>query len=93
MDPRPEWHCRIGRVTRKGGATVRVLPFPAPAPSQAAIDLVSGLLERLKSGECVAAAIVDVSPDGGVGTGWSKSQHHHLLTSGAATLAWRLARS
>lgn len=25
MDPHPDWHCRIGRVTRKGGATVRVL--------------------------------------------------------------------
>jgi hypothetical protein len=92
MDPKPEWHCRIGKVIRRGGATVRVLRPGLVTPSQEAIELVDGVLARLKSGESVAAAIVEVKPGGLVAQGWSGGPYHHELSSGAATLAWRLAR-
>lgn len=89
MDPKPEWHCRIGRVTRKGGATVRVLR--PPEPRQAAVDLAEQALANVKSGKTVALAVVEVHPGGRVSTGWSDGPYYHRLNSGAATLATRLA--
>lgn len=56
-----------------------------------AIDLVEGLLERLKAGECVAVALVEVKKDGCVATAYSHSDSYHFLCSGAARLAARLA--
>lgn len=56
-----------------------------------AIELAEGLLERLRSGEAIAVAFVEVGADGSVGTAYSKSSSYHLLNSGAARLASRLA--
>lgn len=74
-------------------SNIRLLsrPLPAPEINRCAIEMVEGLLERLRSGEAVAVALVEVKADGFVATGYSKSRHYHHLNSGAATLAHRLA--
>lgn len=56
-----------------------------------AIELVSGVLERLRKGETIAVAVVEVLSAGGVGTHYSKSDKYHQLNSGVARLAARLA--
>lgn len=74
------------------GELLKLVP-PAPrAPNHDAVQLVEGLLERVKSGRVQAAALVQVEEDGGVGTAYSQSDcwHHHLC-SGAARLALRVA--
>lgn len=62
-------------------------------PNVDAIELVEGLLERLKSGDAVAVAFAEVHADGSVATAWCKSSYYHHLNSGAATLAARIAIS
>lgn len=91
MDVKPEWHCRIGRVVFRNGTLLRVLP-PARMPNRDAIDMVEGLLSRLKAGDSVAVAFVDVKPGGYVATAWACGGHYHALNSGAAILAARLSR-
>jgi hypothetical protein len=61
------------------------------APNEDAIALVEGLLERLRSGESVAVAFVEVFRNRSVATAWCESESYHLLNSGAAGLAARLA--
>lgn len=56
-----------------------------------AIELVEGLLERLRSGDALAVAIVEVRRDREVATAYSASDQYHYLNSGAARLAARLA--
>lgn len=58
-----------------------------------AIALVEGLLERLKAGEAISVAIVEVLKGRTVTTAWADSPdgNYHLLNSGAARLAHRLA--
>lgn len=56
-----------------------------------AIELLEGTLARLRRGESVAVALVEVFANGGVGTAYCKSNHYHQLNSGAARLAARLA--
>lgn len=59
--------------------------------NQDAIELCEGVLERLRSGESVAFGFVEVLRGHRVVTGWSKSEVYHLLNSGAARLANRIA--
>ena len=56
-----------------------------------AIELCEGLLERLRSGESVSIAFVEVKRSRVVATAWSKSDTFHFLNSGAAILATRIA--
>lgn len=63
----------------------------APAINEEAIELVEGVLERLKTGKSLAIAIVEVYSTNEVGTAYSKSNKYHHLNSGAARLAARLA--
>lgn len=58
-----------------------------------AISMCEAVLERLRSGESVAFGFVEVRRGRTVGTGWSRSEVYHLLNSGAARLAHRLASS
>ena len=66
-------------------------PDPEKAPNTDAIDIVERLLARLKSGAVVDVAIVEVASDGTVSDEWSGKRSYHLLNSGAARLAHRLA--
>lgn len=58
-----------------------------------AVDLIERMLERVRSGEVVAVALVEVKRGGVVATAYSNSRtgHYHGLNSGAARLAHRLA--
>ncbi len=58
-----------------------------------AIELCEEVLARLKSGEAVAVALVEVRRGGVVATAVSKSDVYHQLNSGAARLASSLATS
>ena len=58
-----------------------------------AIALIEGVAERLRSGETTSVAIVEVLRGRQVAMAWSQSADgsYHLLNSGAARLAARLA--
>jgi hypothetical protein len=56
-----------------------------------AIKLAEGLLERLRSGEAIACAFVEVKRAGWVATAYSKSNSYHHLLSGACRLQNRIA--
>lgn len=56
-----------------------------------AIALVEGLLARLRSGEAVAVAFVEVCRGQLVATEYDCGREYHALNSGAARLAHRLA--
>lgn len=58
-----------------------------------AVELLSGLLERVRGGESVAVAIVEVRRGGVVSTAFANSHSgaYHALNSGAARLASRLS--
>lgn len=75
------------------GDVLRLVPAVSGHPDRNddAIQLVEGLLERLRSGEALAVAIVEVQKGGNVATAFSKGLHYHALNSGAARLAARLA--
>ena len=60
-------------------------------PNEGAIELVEGLIDRLKSGDALAVAFVEVRRGNTVCTGYSTSNQYHCLNSGAAILASRLA--
>ncbi len=62
-----------------------------PPTNKDAIEMIEGLLERLKAGESVAVAFVEVFRDRSVAHAWSDSASYHLLNSGAAGLAARIA--
>lgn len=68
----------------------KVLPTP---PNQDAIQVLEGILERLRSGESLAIAYVEVRQMGSVATGWADhpTGRYHFLCSGAARLLSRLA--
>lgn len=56
-----------------------------------AVHLIEDVLERLRRGESIAVAVVEVMKAGNVATAYCKSQSYHHLNSGAARLAARLA--
>lgn len=58
-----------------------------------ATDRVAALLERLRAGDVVAMAFVEVARGGRVATAYSNSEmgHYHSLMSGASRLQHRLA--
>lgn len=60
-------------------------------PNMSALELAQGLIDRIKSGEAVDIAIVEVGSNKRVATAWSAGNSYHLLNSGAARLAARLA--
>lgn len=85
---------RLRSVTFKDGrAPLRVFHGHKPAPiNHDAIQLMEGVLDRLRSGEVVAVGLVEVKQRGVVGTAYSAGTGwYHELSSGAATLAVRFA--
>lgn len=58
-----------------------------------AIKMCEGVLQRLKAGDSVAFAYVEVMRGHNVATGYSGGTTYHLLNSGAARLAHRIAAS
>ncbi len=56
-----------------------------------AIELIEGTLERLKSGEVVAVAVVEVLREAGVANHYSQSDRYFELMAGVARLQARLA--
>ena len=87
--PSPPLH---GSALRShGGPFLSIIPFPSASTNSDAIALIEGTLERLRSGETVAVAVVEVLADGAVVTHYSESEYYHQLNSGAARLAARLA--
>lgn len=66
-----------------------VVPQIGPEPE--VIELLERWLERAKAGEIVSVGLICVAPNGNVGTNYvNTSVWLHHLTSGAATLAYRL---
>ena len=59
-------------------------------PNLDALEMIEGIASRIKSGETVAVGAVEVMRDRGVATSYSNGSYH-LLNSGAARLASRLA--
>ena len=59
--------------------------------NQEAIEIVEDVLARLKSGESLAVAVVEIRQGRTVGTAYSASDYYHELNSGAARLAARIA--
>ena len=76
---------------------LHVLKFPSknsqPYINSDAIEIIEGLLERFKSGQSVALAVVEVMAEEakGVATIYSTSDRYHQLCSGCARLAARIA--
>jgi len=62
-------------------------------PNTEALKLVEDVAERLRSGESIAVALIEVRKGRTVATAWSQPPDgaYHLLNSGAARLAARLA--
>lgn len=56
-----------------------------------ALALAEGTLARIKAGECIGVAIVEVLTQGVVASAWSAGDHYHQLNSGCARLASRVA--
>lgn len=60
--------------------------------NEVAVERLGEILERFKSGESLAFAIVEVKRAGTVATQYvSDGKSYHELNSGAATLAHRIA--
>lgn len=70
--------------------TLALIPKPKSVNKDAQ-QMVEDLLERVKSGETVDVAVVEVTNKGTVATAWSGAGFRHMLNSGAAVLAQRLA--
>lgn len=78
-----------------------IVPFGKPklvqpgeaTVNQDAVEIVEGILARLKDGTTQAVAFVEVKASSGVATGWSgaKLGWYHQLRSGAARLLARLS--
>lgn len=62
-------------------------------PNAHALELIEACAERLRSGESIAVALVEVRKGRTVGSAWSEAPDgsYHLLNSGVARLAHRLA--
>ena len=64
----------------------------APAlVSEDALELAEQILARVRNGETVGLAVVEVRRDRSVACAWSQGDSYHRLNSGAARLANRLA--
>lgn len=59
--------------------------------SEDALELAEQVLARIRSGETVSLAVVEVRKDRSVACAWSQGDSYHRLNSGAARLANRLA--
>jgi len=85
----------MGRVMdMKREPVMGIIPMPTPEPDQSAIDLLTDVINEIKSGEVRRVAVVVARSDGGVSTGWSGwsggDSGYHQLVSGTAHLAYRL---
>lgn len=69
-------------------ATLKVASDPV---NQDALELAEQTVERIKAGEVIAVAIIEVRKARTVATAISASSAYHELNSGAARLAARLA--
>lgn len=58
--------------------------------NKSALEMVEAVASRLRSGESVGVAIVEIGRDRSVAYGW-QADHYHLLNSGVARLAAKLA--
>ena len=68
-----------------------VVAIKSQAPNPSALEIAQAALDRVKSGETVAIAVVEVLRGRAVRTSCSAGDCYHLLNSGAARLANRLA--
>ena len=59
--------------------------------SEDALELAEQILARVRNGETVSLAVVEVRRDRSVACAWSSGDSYHRLNSGAARLANRLA--
>lgn len=73
--------------------TDKIVPLSLAAEkvNKDALCLAEETVERLKRGEVIAVAIIEVRKAGTVATAVSKSSCYHALNSGAARLASHLA--
>jgi hypothetical protein len=71
--------------------TVRSLKLASNPVNDDALRLVEETLARVKAGEVVAVAIVEVRLAGSVATAFSRSECYHKLNSGCARLAVAMA--
>jgi hypothetical protein len=82
----------MGRVMdMKREPVMGIIPMPTPEPDQSAIDLLTDVINEIKSGEVRRVAVVVARSNGEVSTGWSGGDSgYHQLVSGTAHLAYRL---
>ncbi|MCV9940924.1 hypothetical protein OIU35_31625 [Boseaceae bacterium BT-24-1] len=69
-------------------STIKVAESPV---NESALELVEETMARVKTGEVIAVAIIEVRKARTVATSISTSSAYHELNSGAARLAARLA--
>lgn len=74
-----------------GGKKPSDLHVIAVPKNDEAIAMCEIVLERLRTGESVAFGFVEVTRERTVTIGWARSEVYHLLNSGAARLACRIA--
>jgi hypothetical protein len=72
-------------------AEVRKIGLVTAEVNEPAAELLNEVMERIASGETVAIALIEVRKGHSVATDWSENGQYHLLNSGAARLAARLA--
>lgn len=72
------------------GEPIRLVEVPNPV-NEDAIGLVEEVLARLKAGETLSLAVIEVKKQRTVGIAWSVNENYHELMSGAARLQARLA--
>lgn len=72
-------------------AGVHKIGLAAVSVNQEAVKLAEDVLERLIAGETIALAVIEVRKCHTVATGYCAADQYHLLNSGAARLAVRIA--
>jgi len=72
-------------------AGIQKIGLAAASVNREAIELAEEVLERLRSGETIAFAVIEVRKARTVGTAYVAADQYHLLNSGAARLAVRIA--
>lgn len=82
-------HSRVGRVRLKGGASLHVLPKPATAPDDDAVQHLESALAGVRRGEWQGCAVILTARDGSISTAYSASKTGPLVW-GAAELTRRL---
>lgn len=70
---------------------LRLVPPKERPADRDILEILEGLMERVKSGDTIGIGFVEATTAGGVRTAFVGKKCYHQLSSGASTLAFRLA--